>query len=179
MTDLAHLTDDLPDPDAARRFLSLLEERHPRDKTKLLKNDGLLSDALTLAAYSPLLSTTLLQNPEYLWWLSRKKNSPSVRTKDELMEALGRFLLTHSQLDLHTQLARFRRRELLRIFLSDIRRLATIAEITEDISNLADAILETALRRAEQEMDNRFGKPQTRDEKGRVTNAEFCIVSPR
>ena len=177
MTDLAHLTDDLPDPDAARRFLSLLEERHPRDKTKLLKNDGLLSDALTLAAYSPLLSTTLLQNPEYLWWLSRKKNSPSVRTKDELMEALGRFLLTHSQFDLHTQLARFRRRELLRIFLSDIRRLATIAEITEDISNLADAILETALRRAEQEMDNRFGKPQTRDEKGRVTNAEFCIVS--
>ena len=93
------------------------------------------------------------------------------------MEGLGRFLLTHSQLDLHTQLARFRRRELLRIFLSDIRRLATIAEITEDISNLADAILETALRSAEQEMDNRFGKPQTLDEKGRSTVAEFCIVS--
>ena len=177
MTELAHLTDDLPDPDAARRFLSLLEERHPREKAKLLKNDGLLSDVLTLASYSPLLSTTLLQNPEYLWWLGRKKNSPAVRTKDELMEALGRFLLTHSQLDLHTQLARFRRRELLRIFLSDIRRLATMAEITEDISNLADAILETALRRAEQEMDNRFGKPQVQDEKGRATAAEFCIVS--
>jgi len=176
-SDQAYLTDDLPDPEAARRFLSLLEERHPREKAKLIKNDGLLSDAVTLAAYSPLLSTTLLQNPEYLWWLNRKKNSPSVRTKDELMEALGRFVLTHSQLDLHTQLARFRRRELLRIFLSDIRRLATIAEITEDISNLADAILETALRSAEQEMDNRFGKPQTNDEKGRSTAAEFCIVS--
>ena len=143
-SDLSHLTSDLPDPESALRFLSLFEERHPREKAKLLKNDGLLSDILTLASYSPLLSTTLLQNPAYVWWLGRKKNAPAVRAKEELMEALGRFLLTHSELDLHTQLARFRRRELLRIFLSDIRRLATMAEITEDISNLADAILETA-----------------------------------
>lgn len=171
------LIDDLPDADAPRRFLSTLDERHPRDAAKLRKNNGLLSDVLTLAAYSPLLSTTLLQNPDYLWWLNRKRKSPGVRTKDELLEALGRFVLTHSQLDLHTQLARFRRRELLRIFLSDIRRLATIAEITEDISNLADAILETALRSARQEMENRFGTPEVVDEKGRRSAAEFCIVS--
>jgi glutamine synthetase adenylyltransferase len=177
MTDAIHLTSDLPDVDGPRRFLSTLEELHPRDAAKLQKNDGLLSDVLTLAAYSPLLSTTLLQNPEYLAWLNRKRKSPGVRTRDELLEALGRFVLTHSQHDLHTHLARFRRRELLRIFLGDIRQLATIAETTEDISNLADAILETALRAARQEMDNRFGQPQTVDEKGRETAAEFCIVS--
>ena len=177
MNDLDNLTIDLPDADAPRRFLSSLDELHPRDAAKLRKNDGLLSDVLTLAAYSPLLATTLLQNPEYLWWLNRKRRAPAVRTKDELLEALGRFVLTHTQLDLHTQLARFRRRELLRIFLSDIRRLATIAEITEDISNLADAILETALRAARQEMDNRFGQPQVVDDKKKRTAAEFCIVS--
>lgn len=177
MNDIESLTSDLPDVEAPGRFLSMLEKQHPRDAAKLRKNDGLLSDVLTLAAYSPLLSTTLLQNPEYLWWLNRKRKAPAVRTKDELLEALGRFVLTHSQLDLHTQLARFRRRELLRIFLGDIRQLATIAEITEDISNLADAILETALRAARQEMDNRFGSPQVIDDKGRETTAEFCIVS--
>src|SRR5215213_10915216 len=177
MSDLEHLTSDLPDPESARRFLSSLEEQNAREAAKLKKNDGLLSDVLTLAAYSPLLSTTLLHNPEYLWWLNRKRKTPSVRTKDELLEALGRFVLTHSQLDLHTQLARFRRRELLRIFLGDVRRLATIAEITEDISNLADAILETALRRARQEMDNRFGPPETFDDKDRRKPAEFCVVS--
>lgn len=176
-TEVHFLTADLPDPETARRFLASLEEQHPRDAAKLKKNEGLLSDALTLAAYSPLLATTLLQNPDYLWWLNRKRRSPAVRTKDDLLEALGRFVLTHSQLDLHTQLARFRRRELLRVFLGDIRRLATIAEITEDISNLADAILETALRGARQEMDNRFGQPQVVDDKGRKTAAEFCIVS--
>ena len=177
MSNLDHLTSDLPDAESARRFLIALEEQHPRDAAKLKKNDGLLSDALTLAAYSPLLSTTLLQNPEYLWWLNRKRRGSAVRTKDELLEALGRFVLTHSQLDLHTQLTRFRRRELLRIFLSDIRRLTTMAEITEDISNLADAILETALRDARQEMDNRFGAPQVIDDKGKKSAAEFCIVS--
>ena len=134
MTELENLTSDLPDADAAVRFLTALEEQYPRDAAKLRKNDGLLSDVLTLAAYSPLLSTTLLQNPDYLWWINRKRRTPAVRTKDELLEALGRFMLTHSQLDRHAQLARFRRRELLRIFLSDIRRLATIAEITEDLS---------------------------------------------
>ena len=177
MTDLEHLTNDLPDPDSALRFLASLEEQHPGDATKLKKNEGLLSDVLTLAAYSPLLATTLLQNPDYLWWLNRKRGAPAVRRKEELLEALGRFVLTHSSIDLHTQLARFRRRELLRIFLGDIRRLATMAEITEDISNLADAILETAFRNAKQEMDNRFGAPQVVDDKGRKTAAEFCIVS--
>jgi [glutamine synthetase] adenylyltransferase / [glutamine synthetase]-adenylyl-L-tyrosine phosphorylase len=177
MNDLDHLTSELPDPNGARRFLTALEEKHPREAKKLKKNEGLLSDVLTLAAYSPLLATTLLQNPDYLSWLDRKRRAPGVRSKEELLEGLGRFVLTHSSIDLHAQLARFRRRELLRIFLSDIRRLATMAEITEDISNLADAILETAYRNAKQEMDNRFGPPLVVDEKGKKTAAEFCIVS--
>jgi glutamine synthetase adenylyltransferase len=177
MSEISILTNDLPDPESARRFLSSLEEQHRAAFLKLKKNDGLLSDVLTIASYSPLLATTLLQNPEYLSWLDRKRGAPAVRTKEELLEALGRFILTHTSIDLHAQLARFRRRELLRIFLSDIRRLATMAEITEDISNLADAILETAFRHAKQEMDNRFGAPLVIDDKGRKTPAAFCIVS--
>lgn len=177
MSELEHLISDLPDPDAARRFLHALDEQQPREASKLRRNDGLLSDCLTIAAYSPLLATTLLQNPDYFSWLNRERRAPVVRTKDELLESLGRFVLTHSQVDLHAQLARFRRRELLRIFLSDIRRLKTVAEITEDISNLADAILETALRRARQDVDNRFGNPLVIDEKGKTTVAEYCIVS--
>ncbi len=177
MIDVESLINGLPDPEAARRFLSSLDEQSGPASIKLRKNDGLLSDVTTLASYSPLLATTLLQNPEYLWWLNRKRRAPAVRTKEELLEALGRFVLTNSDLDLHAQLARFRRRELLRIFLSDIRRLTTMAEITEDISNLADSILETALRRAEQDTQNRFGSPLVIDEKGRKTTAEFCIVS--
>ena len=171
------LIKDLPDPEAARRFLGQLAENHPSQHTKLLKKEGLLSDVLTLVAFSPLLATTLLQNPDYLWWLERERKEVSTRTKDGLLESLSRFALTNSQLDPQVLFARFRRRELLRIYLRDIRRLATIAEITEEISNLADSILESALKYARREMDNRFGPPQETDDKGRALPARFCIVA--
>ena len=177
MSKAEFLIRDLPDPESARRFLDGLVEKHPSQSTKLIKNDALLSDVLTLVSFSPLLATTLLQNPEYLWWLNRKRSDATVRNKDELLESLARFSLTNSQTEANILLARFRRRELLRIFLSDIRRLTTIAEITEEISNLADAILENALRIAKQELDNRYGSPLEIDAKGRKKPAEFCIVS--
>jgi len=93
------------------------------------------------------------------------------------MESLGQFTLTNSSLDPQVLFARFRRRELLRIYLRDIRRLATIAEITEEISNLADAILESALRLASREIDNRFGQPLEQDEKGRSIPSKFCVAA--
>lgn len=168
---------DLPDPDGAKRFFGQLQERNPAEANKLLKSSALLSDVLTIASYSPLLGTTLLQNPYYFSWLKRQRSEAKTRDKEELLEALARFSLTNSQIEPQIQLARFRRRELLRIYLRDIRRLGTIAEITEEISNLADAILEHALRLARQEMDNRFGNPQEIDEKGRAKSAQFCVVS--
>ena len=171
------LIEDLPDPNAAERFLKQLEERFPTAAARLLKNDSLTSDVLTLAAFSPLLSTTLLQNPEYFWWLDRKRREAGVRSKDELLESLGQFSLTNSQLEPQILFARFRRRELLRIYLRDIRRLATVAEITEEISVLADSILEAALQIAKREMDNRFGQPLERDESGRAVPSRFCIIA--
>src|SRR4029079_9720252 len=152
-------------------------EIHPSQTKKLIKNPGLLSDVLTLAAFSPLLALTLEQNPEYLSWLSLKRTESGVTPREELLESVAPFSLAHSQIDLQIVLARFRRRELLRIFLRDIRRLATIAEITEEISNLADAILEHALRAARQALENRFGLPLETDDKGRSRPAGFCIVS--
>ena len=58
-------------------------------------------------------------------------------------------------------LARFRRRELLRTYLHDIRRTRTIVETTDELSSLADAVLEYALKLCRQELDNRYGSPQT------------------
>lgn len=177
MTDLAFFFEHLPDPESARRFLVQLGEKHPKFRDRLTKKEPLLSDVLALASYSPLLSATLLQNPEYFSWLDRKRVAAGVRGKEQLLESLARFALTNSQVEPNVLLARFRRRELLRIFLADIRRLATISEITEDLSDLADAILEYALRVARQELDNRYGRPEQTDEKGRSQPAEFCIVS--
>ena len=125
---------DLPDAESAARFFRQLAEQKPSETNKLLKNKGLLSDVLTLVSFSPLLATTLLQNPSYISWLARQRGEAKTRDKEELLESLARFSLTNSQIETPVLLARFRRRELLRIYLRDIRRLGTIAEITEEIS---------------------------------------------
>lgn len=177
MNDIASLIKGLPDSESVQRFVERFERENPHEFQRLSKKDGLLSDVLTLAAYSPLLANTLLQNPQYVPWLGRKRSDSKIRDKEELLEALARFTLTNSQLETHVLLSRFQRRELLRIYLRDIRGLGTISEITEELSNLADAILEYALRVAKQELDNRYGAPQVKDEKGRDTPATFCIVS--
>jgi [glutamine synthetase] adenylyltransferase / [glutamine synthetase]-adenylyl-L-tyrosine phosphorylase len=171
------LIKDLPDPASARRFLDEFTRKDPKQSARLQKKEGLFSDVLTIVAYSPLLAATILQNPEYIWWLEPKRNLSGVRGRDALTESLARFSMLNSLLETQVLLSRFRRRELLRIFLRDIRRLTTIAEVTEEISNLADAILEYALNIAAREMEKRCGVPQETDEKGRTKPATFCIVS--
>jgi glutamate-ammonia-ligase adenylyltransferase len=85
--------------------------------------------------------------------------------------------MTNSSVPPHVMFARFRRRELLRVYLHDVRRTHTIVETTEELSNLADAILDYALSLARQELENRYGSPLHHDEKGRIATAEFCVVA--
>jgi glutamate-ammonia-ligase adenylyltransferase len=168
---------DLPDAAASRLFYERVMAEGGQSARVLARDTGLLSDVLALAAWSPLLATTLEQNPEYFQWLARERQHPRVKTREELGESLARFNLTHSQLDPQVLLARFRRRELLRIYLRDIRRLSTLVEITEELSNLADAVLGHALSLARQELDNRYGTPLRTTEKGRTASAAFTIVA--
>jgi len=168
---------DLPDQNGARVFLQRLSQEQPRSYQSLTRDPGLLSDALALSSWSPLLATTLEQNPDYISWLSRERANPRVRTSEDLKESLARFALTNSSLNPQVLLARFRRRELLRTYLHDIRGTHTLVETTEELSNIADAVLEYALNLERQELDNRYGPPRRKDERGRIASAEFCIVA--
>ena len=168
---------DLPDKNGARLFLDRLSTEQPRAHRSLTSQPALLADVLALAAWSPLLATTLEQNPEYFSWLSRERTAPRVRSLDELKESLARFALTNSSLNPQNLLARFRRRELLRTYLHDIRRSHTLVETMEELSNLSDAILDYAFSLARQDLDNRYGLPAHTDERGRIATAEFCVVA--
>ncbi len=167
----------LPESHAAQLLFSRLVPEHESISRLFQRQPGLLSDVLAIAAWSPLLATTLEQNPDYVTWLQRERASTRVRTREEIGESLARFALTNSQLDPHVVLARFRRRELLRTYLHDLRRARTIVETTEELSNLADAVLEYALNLSRQKLDNRYGSPQSTDTRGRILSAEFCIVA--
>jgi glutamate-ammonia-ligase adenylyltransferase len=171
------LLGQLPESQTARLLFNRLVDGYDSILKLFRRQPGLLSDVLAIAAWSPLLATTLEQEPDYVTWLQRERASTRVRTREEMGESLARFALTNSRLDPHVLLARFRRRELLRTYRHDIRRVRTIVETTEELSNLADAVLDYALHLAKQELDNRYGSPQITDARGRIAGAEFCIVA--
>jgi len=181
VTPLAETVDrllaQLPDPRPPKLLFERLIAGHKSFERTFTRDPGLLSDVLTIAAWSPLLAATLENNPDYVNWLQRERAVTRVRTREELGESLGRFALINSQMSPHVMLARFRRRELLRTYLHDIRRTRTVVETIDELSSLADAILEFALKLCRQELDNRYGSPQTSDAQGRIIAAEFCVVA--
>src|SRR5574341_6356 len=174
---LDRLLQQLPESHAPRLLYDRLVQADGSIRTLLERDTGLLLDVLALAAWSPLLATTSEQHPEAVQWLQRERVSPRARSRDDLGESLARFALTHSTVDPHDMFARFRRRELLRLYLHDIHRAHTVAETTEELSNLADAILEYALRLSRQHLDNRHGSPQRTDAEGRIMATEFCVMA--
>jgi len=169
----------LPDPATARVFLQRLETLDSSIWEKCKKNSGLLSRILTLAGYSPFLAEVMLRHPEHIAWLDSEtaRDFDRVKSTEQLSDELARFLTRAIDADDVSQISRFKRRELLRIYLRDCLGVATLSEVTEELSNLADVILDHALARAHQEMVNRYGAPQTRDDRGRIDNAELAIVA--
>ena len=143
------------------------------------KNKLLLSRMLTLAGHSPFLAETLLRHPEHIDWLKSEteRGFDRLKSKEQLSEELARFVTRLIDADDQTRLVRFKRRELLRIYLRDCLKIATLSEVTEELSNLADVILDYALARAYQQMVNIHGSPHTFGERGRIQRAEFAIVA--
>src|SRR5438067_1145645 len=92
---LDQLLNSLPERRSAERLIGLLA-RHRAANSLLDRNAALLSDVLTLAAWSPLLATTIENNPEYVSWLQGERENARVRTREELDESLARFALINS-----------------------------------------------------------------------------------
>src|SRR5207253_158136 len=74
-------------------------------------------------------------------------------------------------------LARFKRREYVRIMLRDVLKLAPLAETTAEISALADVLIEAALRDAQNLLQRRYEAPQHLDSEGRLVDTPFAILS--
>ncbi len=171
--------DTLPDPAGARVFMSRLGALDPALSDSCSQDPLLLSRMLTLAGHSPFLAETLLRHPEHIGWLKAEtgRGFDRLKSTEQLSEELARFVTRMIDADDATRLARFKRREFLRIYLRDCLQVATLSEVTEELSNLADVILDYSLALANQEMVNHHGAPLTHDDRGRIQKAEFAIVS--
>ncbi len=161
---LPRLLAHLPDPDTALNNLERFIAAAPPEVREFVgKSRPALDHLLVLFSYSPYLSDTLIQQPALVTWLEQEPALHRVKTCEELLHGLDSFAAGPSQAgaDLSALLARYKRREYLRIVLRDVLRLATLPEVALELSALADAILHYALARAREELAESCGLPMT------------------
>ncbi|MGH9602229.1 MAG: hypothetical protein ACRD24_07540 [Terriglobales bacterium] len=175
---LPNLLAECPDPDSAINLLDRFCVEAGAELLRLMdRNRFLLHYAIEVFGASPWLGDTLLQNRDLLHALQRDRNLERSHSRDDYQESLARFRSRTLETDLAQLLARFKRREYVRIMLRDVLGIATLAETTAEISALSDVLIEEALRECDAVLRARFGPPQHIDKNGRVVEAPFAILS--
>ena len=74
------------------------------------------------------------------------------------------------------QLRQFKQREMIRIAARDLARLGATAEITLEISNVAEVCLDSVLHLCLHQISARFGKPFEQDPSGHWRETKFCVL---
>jgi glutamate-ammonia-ligase adenylyltransferase len=175
---LASLLTQSPDPDGALNLLErYAQDASPEVLGNLARHPAALSYLVAIFGYSGFLAETLLAEPDLVIQFARDRNFAKLKSKEDLSQDYARFATTRPDHWLASQLARFKRRNYLRVVLKDVLRLSTLGETTLELSTLTDVILTNALLYCDQELEKRYGQPQFRDAQGRIARSGFSIVS--
>ncbi len=175
---LPALLADSPDPDSALLLFDRLVSETSAEILPLLERHPFLAHyAIAVFGNSRYLGETLVQNPDLLHTFLREKKLDRSFSHEEFSEALARFRSRSFERDNSLLLARFKRREYVRIMLRDVLRIAPLAETTAEISALSDVLIQEALREAESTLERRFGLPQHLDAEGRTLNTPFAVLA--
>lgn len=169
---------DAPDPDSALLLFERLIAEASSETLRLIETHPFLAHyAIAVFGNSRYLGETLVQNPDLLQTFLREKKLDRSFSPEEFSEALARFRSRSFERDASVLLARFKRREYVRIMLRDVLRIAPLAETTGEISGLSDVLIQAALREAESALERRFGLPQHLDAEGRAVTTPFAVLS--
>jgi len=175
---LCGLLAESPDPDSALLlFERLVTETSPETLHLMEAHPFLVHYAVAIFGTSWYLGETLIRNPDVLHAFQHERRLDRSYSRDEFSEALARFASRSFERDPSLILARFKRREYVRIMLRDILGIAPLAETTAEISALSDILLQEALREAESSVEHRFGLPQHLDASARAVNTPFAVLS--
>ncbi len=176
---LPTLLAESPDPDSALNLFERLTSAPENHELLRLfdHNRFLIHYALAVFGYSQWLGETLLQNTDLFRSLSRDRTLDRSHSREDFLEHFARFRSRSFETDISQLLARFKKREYIRIMLRDVLRLATLAEVTAELSALSDVLIEEALRHVDAQLRKRYGAPQHTDEEGRVVDTPTAILS--
>lgn len=170
---LPTLLRDLPDPDSAiNLFERLCAEASPRTMELLLRQTSLVHYAVALFSYSQYLGEALLQNQDLFESLASKKNIEHVFGREEYDSRWRGFASERQEADIAALLSRFKKREYIRILLRDALNVAPLAEVTAEISALADVLIQQALFATELQMRQRFSVTEMSG-----SGPGFCVLA--
>lgn len=175
---LPTLLAESPDPDSALNLFERLCSSENHEVVRLLdRHRFLVHYAVTIFGHSQHLGETLLQNLDLFHILSRDKSLDRSHSREDFREHFARFHARSFETDISQLLARFKRREYVRIMLRDVLGIATLAETTAEISALSDVLIDEALRHADTSLHNRYGPPRHTDAQGRMVQTPFAVLS--
>ncbi|MGD1091293.1 MAG: glutamine-synthetase adenylyltransferase [Bryobacteraceae bacterium] len=168
--DLDRLLAAGPAPEQGLQYFARLREREPKAFRRLTQSAAGLRYLAAIFTHSNFLSEEVLEHPEWAEELASAGDLHRVLEADELRARLEASLAAGvpSPLDL----ARFRRKAILRIAVRDVLGLGTLPEITAELSALADAIVEIAYGRIRKDLISRFGVPQSKN-----GEAYFAVIA--
>ncbi len=168
------------DPAAAVHYLVSLKHKQPDALRRIVGAPAVLKHLIAVASFSRFLSEEMLQNPQ---WLEEVTAMSRVLTAGEYKRRLGKFLEHEPQQvqpdakPLALSLALFRRQQILRILLRDVLGFGSLSETTEELSNLADAILHISYKRIRAELVARHGTPRSVDENGQARECGMSVIA--
>jgi glutamate-ammonia-ligase adenylyltransferase len=177
---LLKMIKDSPDPDMAlnnlERFCSVLFDIRVFI-SQLKTNPKVPFLLINLFSTSQFLSDILIRNPEYLWWLIEERAVDTSKSRDDLIRELRTTVssLTSFEKRLNA-MRRFRRREILRIGLKDILGYEDVVNVTQELSYLADSLLQVAYELCLEDLTKKYGRPMFKDSDDNLKEAGYAII---
>src|SRR5512138_3320040 len=162
-----------PDPDLALSGV----ERFVDGAGALPTERDLLEALVLLSGASRMIPAILARTPRLLRRAARSPSLERPRTEEDLRALLARAARRLDRDDVegfHRLLRRVRAREIVRISLRDLRR-ARVKEVTGELSALAAACIDAAIRFHDRRLRARHGPPAGMEE--RAPGAGFCAVA--
>ncbi|MBX3304240.1 MAG: hypothetical protein KF693_18665 [Nitrospira sp.] len=167
------------DPDQAlnhwERMLGSVSRTHFLD---YLRNWPRMLDLLcVIFGNSDALTFTLLRDPTLVYWLAEENvlsKPPAWKGMERaLYQSIGHLTSKDAKLD---ALRRFRRREMLRIGVRDLLRVATVPETTGSLSDLACLLIHAAYEIVDADLKRQYGVPMHQDRRGRWVETRFTVI---
>ncbi|TKB75830.1 MAG: hypothetical protein E8D45_07180 [Nitrospira sp.] len=127
---------------------------------------------------SDALAQTLVRDPMLMYWLAEQQVLVRRPARDELDRATRRAMQNVRAAEMKLDaLRRIRRREMLRIGVRDLLRLASVTDTTAALSDLAAVMIQSALEAVEADLEQQHGAPMSRTRGGKSAKNGFVVMA--